>query len=74
MKYFRALWAAILVFLAALKKETVDDIREARERQAELQKEIDEVPDKTDSELTDTAIDLGLVRPDGAGGTGNPTD
>lgn len=70
MKWLKALFAALIAFFAALRgqpepQETQDQIIQ------ETQEKLDEIPQMPDDELTDLAIDTGLVRPDpgpGAGG------
>ena len=68
MKWAKALWAALLAFFAALQgKEDPQDVQDHIVQ--ETQHEIEEVPTKTDDELTDIAIDTGLVHSEDPGGS-----
>lgn len=69
MKWWKAIWAALVAFFAALRGQS--------EAQQETQEVIDEVPQMSDDELTDTAVDSGLVMRPGPGpgpGAGRAND
>lgn len=68
MKWWGAIWAAILAFFKFLIVGNKDKPEEGHVQEQqdqiveEAQHEIEEVPNKTDDELTETAQDLGLVK------------
>jgi hypothetical protein len=57
MKWWKALWVAVMAFFAALRTEEAPDIPE----------EEYEVADKTDDQLESDAESLGLVQPKDSG-------
>lgn len=74
MKWLKAFWAGILAFFASYKADEDAAHQEAQEAQdqivEETQDEIDQIPDKTDAELLNIAVNSGLVRRDADPGSG----
>jgi hypothetical protein len=66
--WLRALYRAILAFFASRKADEAAAHQEAQDAQdaivEETQEAIDEIPDESDADLTDIAVDTGLVRRD----------
>jgi hypothetical protein len=71
MNWLKAFWRALLYFFAAYKAEQAAEHQVSLEIRAnaenETQEAVNAVPSKTDSELTDIAVDSGLVQPEGSG-------
>jgi len=65
MNILRAIWEAILAFINSWRQSQAEEAVEAQAAQNEIargtQEAIDQVEGKSDEELLDSAIDLGLV-------------
>jgi hypothetical protein len=74
IKWIKFLWEVLKAWLNLKEAERQEDlevqqaaVQHQQEIVQEAQEAINEVPDKTDDELADTAVDLGLVRRDSGG-------